>query len=140
MISPLDLTLWVARLQAEVPGLKQVGLAGDLQRVQDKLTVVPAAWVFPGSESVGGTAESPTPRRRMLVGVDLIIAVRHYGDTHGGKAMDLLRPLRQEIWAALNGWQPADATVPVITKGGQPISMNKNAMWWRDRFETSIWS
>jgi len=138
--APLDLTLWVARLQSEVGSLNTVGLAGDLQQVQDITRAVPAAWVLPGSESVPASAESPTPRRRMLVTVELVLALRHYGDTHGGQATDALRVLRKDCWAALVGWQPADATVPVVNRGGQPIGLNKNAMWFRDRFQTSIWS
>lgn len=139
MSGPLDLTHWVARIAAEVSALKKVGLAGDLQKAQNILRAVPAAWVMPGSESVSANEASPQRRYRMRCQVEIIIAMRHYGDTVGGKATDALRELRKEIGDALIGWVPPDALVPVIPKGGSPISMASNAMWYRERFETSVW-
>jgi hypothetical protein len=139
MSGPLDLTLWVDRLSAQVGSLKKVGLAGDLQKAQNILKAVPAAWVMPGAETVSANEASPQRRYRMRCQVEIVIAMRHYGDTVGGKATDALRELRTAIGDALIGWQPPDALVPVIPKGGQPISMASNAMWYRERFETSVW-
>jgi hypothetical protein len=139
MSGPLDLTHWVERLRAEVSMLKTVGLAGDLQRVKNILRAVPAAWVMPGAESVAANEASPQRRYRMRCQVEVVIAMRHYGDTVGGKATDELRLVRTAIGDALIGWQPNDALVPVIPKGGQSISMASNAMWYRERFETSVW-
>jgi hypothetical protein len=139
MSGPLDLTHWVARLSSEVSALKNVGLAGDLQRVKNILRAVPAAWVMPGAESVSANEASPQRRYRMRCQVHIVIAMRHYGDTVGGQATDALRDLRAAIGDVLIGWQPPDALVPVIPKGGQPIRMASNAMWYRERFETSVW-
>lgn len=139
MSGPLDLTHWVTRLGDQVGGLKKVGLAGDLQKVQNILRAVPAAWVMPGPENVDATEASAQLRYRMRCQVDIVIAMRHYGDTVGGKATDALRDLRLAIGTALIGWQPPDALVAVIPKGGQPLSMASNAMWYRERFETSVW-
>lgn len=139
MSGPLDLTHWVERVRAEVDALKTVGLAGDLQRVKNILRAVPAAWVMPGPESVSATEASQQKRYRMRCQVDIVIAMRHYGDTVGGKATDELRELRKSIGDALIGWRPPDALVTVIPKGGQPLSMASNAMWYRERFETSVW-
>ena len=136
---PLDLTHWVARLRDQVESLKKVGLAGDLQKAQNILRAVPAAWVMPGPESVSANESSPQRRYRVRTEVHVVIAMRHYGDTTGGKATDALRDLRAEIGQALIGWQPPDALVTVIPKGGQPLNMASNAMWYRDRFETSVW-
>jgi len=139
MSGPLDLTHWVARLVDQVGDLKKVGLAGDLQKAQNILRAVPAAWVMPGPENVAATEASPQRRYRMRCQVDIVIAMRHYGDTVGGKATDELRDLRASIGDTLIGWQPPDALVAVIPKGGQPLSMASNAMWYRERFETSVW-
>lgn len=139
MSGPLDLTHWVDRLASEVTELKRVGLAGDLQRAQNILRAVPAAWVIPGAEHVAASEANPQRRYRMRCQVDVVIAMRHYGDTVGGRATDALRELRLAIGEALIGWQPVDALVPVIPQGGQPLSMASNAMWWRERFETSVW-
>lgn len=139
MSGPLDLTHWVARLAEQVSALKTTGLAGDLQRAQNILRAVPAAWVMPGPELIAATEAHAQHRYRMRCQVDIIIAMRHYGDTTGGKATDLLRELRADIGHALIGWVPPDALVPVIPQGGQPISMASNAMWYRERFETSVW-
>ena len=139
MSGPLDLTHWVTRLVDQVPDLKKVGLAGDLQKAQNILRAVPAAWVMPGPENVAATEASAQRRYRMRCQVDIVIAMRHYGDTVGGQATDALRALRQVIGNALIGWQPPDVLVPVIPKGGQPLSMASNAMWYRERFETSVW-
>jgi hypothetical protein len=139
MSGPLDLTHWVTRLSDQVADLKTIGLAGDLQRVKNILRAVPAAWVMPGPESVAATEASAQRRYRMRCQVEIVIAMRHYGDTVGGKATDALRELRTAIGDALIGWQPPDALVTVIPKGGQPLSMASNAMWYRERFETSVW-
>lgn len=139
MSGPLDLTHWVERLKDQVSALKTVGLAGDLQRVVDVAKVLPSVWVMPGPESVAASEAGAQRRYRMRCQVDIVLALRHYGDSVGGKATDALRVLRVDIGQALIGWKPSDALVTVIPKGGSPIRMQANAMWWRERFETSVW-
>lgn len=139
MSGPLDLTHWVGRLSSQVEDLRSVGLGGDLQRVKNILRAVPAAWVMPGPETVTANEAGAQRRYRMRCQVHIVIAMRHYGDTTGGKATDLLRVLRTQIGNALIGWRPPDALVPIIPKGGEPIAMASNAMWYRERFETSVW-
>jgi len=140
MSAPLNLQHWVDRLRAEVPALKTVGLAGDMRKVKDLVRAVPAAWVYPGPERVTATDRSPQSYYRMSTEVHVLIAMRHYGDTVGGQAVDALREVRLQIEAALIRWQPPDALVPAVPRGGAPLPIEANAMWWLDRFETSRWS
>jgi len=140
MSAPLDLKHWVDRLNDQTTLLKSVGLAGDMTRAKDLVRALPAAWVTPGPEAVSATDASAQAYYRVRTGVDVVLALRHYGDTSGGKAVDALRPVRAEIAAALIGWRPPDGLVQVIPRGGRPLRIEKNAMWWLDRFETSRWS
>lgn len=137
--APLDLALWVARLEAADTGLKSIGLAGDLARLQSAQGALPGAWVLPADETSEAPADEPSLYQRVRVRVSVVTALRSYGDATAGRATDSLRELRTALITALSGWQPPDAATTVSFVSGRRLGPAKNAMWWEDVFETAFY-
>ncbi|AUN95873.1 phage tail terminator protein [Pseudazoarcus pumilus] len=137
--SPLDLALWAARLESAVTGLKSVGLAGDLARLQNAQGALPGAWVLPADETSAAPMDEPSLYQRVTVRVSIVTALRSYGDATAGRATDALRERRKALITALTGWTPADAASPVSFVSGRRLGPVKGAMWWEDIFETDYY-
>ncbi len=139
MNGPLDLAHWVSRIQARMPGLGTVGLAGDLERVRNAQGALPGVWVLPAEERSAAPESEPSLHQQVRVSVSVISALRSYGDATGAKAADALRAHRAPLIAALSGWQPPDATTTASFVSGRRLGPANNAMWWEDVFETAFY-
>ncbi len=51
---------------------------------------------------------------------------------------DYLESVRDEIKAALVGWQPDGAMLPIQFVGGEIVDANSSHLWWRDVYRTAV--
>lgn len=132
----LDLDVIAARLRAQVPALKSVGGAADLDAAIEGAVTTPSAFVIP----MAYDAEKP-----YLVGVHaqdtteafaVLLVTSNKRDGTGAAALQDLRPLREQVRAALAGWAPDPATgEPVSMTGGRLLAFPAGRLWWADEFQ-----
>lgn len=97
----------------------------------------PAAYVLIMSESadanplIGVHSQIVTTR----FAVEVMVA-NSASPATGGEAQASLEAVRDEIKAALLGWQPAPEAEPISFAGGQLIEFAGNLVIWRDTFTT----
>lgn len=137
----MDIALFVARLQAEVTGLREIEAAAGLDAAMRANRVAPAAYVIPLGERVEqmpfvSTTEHLESR---VFGVIFVVETL---DTTGAPAVLDLRVVRHQVKTALIGWVPDEETgEPVIFLGGVLVQFDGDGrMWWSDEYQfKSYW-
>ena len=132
-----NLTLWQAQLEAASTDLKKIGLSANLAQAQKELKQDPAAFVFPGPDKAGPNTLVNAVSQSVSATVSIVIAIKHAGAKTGGKNIDELNVVRQQINDALLGWQPADADDQVEYANGRLIGFNNQVLWWIDNYQTT---
>lgn len=140
----MDLSPVIARLKAQLSGLKSIGGAADLDAAIDGVVAMPACFVLPLAESgkemdlLSQTAQSI----RQTFGVVHVLGNRR--DATGAAALVDLAGLRTPLRAALVGWVPdASNGEAVYFTGGRLLRLDGDGrLWWIDEFEvkTYYWS
>lgn len=140
----MDLSAIIARLQAQVTGLKSVGGAADLNAAINSVLAMPSAFVMPVREAAshGDTLQRTHQVISQTFGVVLVLSNKR--DASGYAAQLDLAALRAQVKTALIGWIPSAASdQPTHFMGGQLLSMDGDGrLWWMDEFEfkTDYWS
>lgn len=131
----------IARLKECAPSLKSVESAAELAAltVAPPLHRMPAAYVIPLAERAGDNlAATLVTRQRVAtqIGVVLVVAGR-IADAKGGAQVVAIQTPREEIRAALLGWEPVAGHEPLQYVGGELLEFAGGAVWWQDDFATA---
>lgn len=133
--------LVAARLKLKVSGLGMVGDAADLASIRRETLQFPAAFVVlladKGGQNGLNSGNSVSQRREQRLGV--VLAVRNIRSGQGADALHEIDALRQQVDAALIGWQPGtgDTYDPVLFSAGKLLDMSNGEMWWQDEYLTA---
>lgn len=133
----IDLTLWTARIAAEVPALAgQVFDAAEAWRSAEAPPQMPAVYVGPYRDAAHDAANEPS---RYVQDVDAVVSVMlvvaESVDTETGIAtMGDLQAFRRTVAKALLRWRPNDAITPVSYDGGSMVQWVTGKMQWADRY------
>lgn len=140
----MDLSPVVARLKAQLTGLKAIGASADLDAAIDGVVAMPAAFVLPLAEQgtdmglLSSTAES------IVQAFSVIHVLNNRRDALGGAALDDLKTLRANLRVALVGWVPDASSGEAVTfTSGRLLRMDGDGrLWWADEFQvtTYYWS
>jgi hypothetical protein len=134
----MDSAAVIARLQDQVPTLRRVGIAADLQAVFDgKLAdqTGPSAFVVAASErggrpsAVAGAYIQPTSET-----IAVVIMLREISNRAGDKAADELETIKAAVKAAITGWKPAGAFAPYALSSGAIIAFKPGYIAWGYEF------
>lgn len=121
-----------ARLAAQAPLLAQVSSA----LADPPPASYPAAWVLPLAEQIDEQALSGSARVcEQRFGVQLMVRHAARADA-GGPAADALEDVREQVLAALVGWQPPGAAAPIRQVAGRLLRYEDGLAVWRDEFIT----
>jgi hypothetical protein len=124
----------VDRLKAQCPGLRQVLLA--LEGAQPG--GYPAAYVLPLAEDAEHDELLEAHAQRITVRFGVELMVKHAAQAaSGGPAHETLEALRDEIKAALAGWEPGAGFTPVDFAAGRLMDFAGGIAVWRDEFTTA---
>ncbi len=142
MIELIDLNLWVDRLNLLCPSFEsrffQTLPADDLliDRHQS-----PVGFIYVVDDQSDDNQLLTEVRQIMTSSVTIETLVRRTAtrdDLFNSIDSDTLRQSRSEIFNALIGWLPNEATCAVIHKNSQLIKKEKNVLRWADTFYTDI--
>lgn len=120
--------------------INKVGSAISLAAAMDKAPsngvncfVVPVDERPEASRHVSGPA-----LQKIMVTIGVVFAVRSLNDSTGEKGSARLEGARNAVRDALFGWKPEEATAPYLLGNSTLIRMDKNTLWWIDRYQTQI--
>lgn len=128
----------INQLKAECPSFdSRVEPAQSLEALPDDevKNSLPMAFVYSADEdSPGNEVFGDEARINQRFGV--IIVCRNIDLDAGSEPLE---DLRQEVRAALAGYQPTAFNKPVTWVNGRIITTSKRMVWWADTFETAIY-
>ena len=140
----MDLSLIVARLKAQLVGLKVIGASADLDAAIDGVVAMPAAFVLPLAEAASDMGMVSSTGQRIVQAFGVVHVLSNRRDAQGNAAMNDLVALRTALRAALVGWVPDAATgEAIVFTGGRLIRLDGDGrLWWTDEFQliTYYWS
>lgn len=116
--------LIIARIKAEVSGLKAVLPAADLAGVAENAQPSPAVHVIYAGDQVPGSDNQRSTSgalQKVTQQWYAVVAVRNARtQTSGAAARETAGPIITQVLAALAGWQPADAFKPLKRVNAPP--------------------
>lgn len=119
----------VTRLRSQCPALISVEIAYDMNEIASPELDTPAAFVLELEHQADpNTGMGALVSQRCAISFGVIIVAR--------SATDIAEPLkvaRQEVRAALIGWQP-DETAQVTFSGGKHVAVEAGLARWLDTF------
>jgi hypothetical protein len=131
--------LIIAHLKAQVPSLKKVGMAMDLNAAMNETKQFPCAFVMSIAETgaanrymTGAVAQKRTQR------IAVLLAVRNVRDATGQAADTDMDALRSQTDAALFGWQANDTHSPLVFSAGKIMGLINGNLWWQDEYTTEF--
>ena len=133
----MDLSLIIARLKAELTGLKEIGGSADLDAAIAGAVTMPAAFVVPLVERAVTSGVLGNTEQTITGTFSVVHVLANRRDGRGAAAMDDLVPRRAALRVALVGWVPdADNGEPVVYTGGRLLRLDGDGqLWWSDEFE-----
>lgn len=98
-----------------------------------------SAWVVLLSERpTGNTRTAGSALQKVELTVGVVLAVRILNDQSGSKGSSALQAARAAVRDRLYGWQPEEAELPYLMGASDLVKMEKDTIWWMDRYTTSI--
>lgn len=133
----------IARLKAEVPQLRQIDGAMELDDVltNDVRVDTPAVFVVP-LDDIPVADESFTGHviQRITGTVAIVLCLDNYRDALGGESIGSLNQLRHAIRKALLGWVPdANTGEPVQAGPGRLMEFTGGRTWWSDEYQINYY-
>ena len=131
---------WLTRLKDECPSLgTRVFGAAEMAVAKTNSMQTPCAFVIPMAESSKGSFLVGGHSQEITAQIGVYIAVTNKSDVRGEAAHDALEVVRDEVRAALCGWQPKFADLPVDFIAGQIIGYDNYTLRWSDVFTTNYY-
>lgn len=133
------ITETIQRLKDTAVFKKVAGVAA-VERAMTNLTIDPAAFVLPLAESPVGSEQGyfNAMDQEVQAVAGVLIAVRSLQDATGEAVLDVLKPYRDAVGAALFGWAPNTECSELVFAGGQLIGFNNGVVWWQDEYATTF--
>lgn len=130
----------IARLKAELTGVRSVGGAADLDAAMEATVATPAVYVITLAETAGASPYVAGTVQRITQQFGVLSVVNNRRDGAGQAAMDDLTTLRTAIRAALLGWVPDEATASAVQfSGGRLMRFEEGRLWWVDQFQVETY-
>jgi hypothetical protein len=129
---------WIVRLQGQCPSVnKRVFGAAELAALDKTLTgQTPSLYVIPISEQAKSRIIGEFYTENTLLTIAIVTTVRNVQDSRGQGAHQQLEPVRNEIKAALCGWQESTMTHPVHFIQGRIASYDNQLLRYIDVYTT----
>lgn len=138
---PFDTAAVIARLVANVPALRLVAGAAELDAAINSTGAgtVPAAYVLLARESAGASrGSSERVVQQIDVALSVIVAARNYRQADLGNAAGAdLAALVAAVRGALIGWTPSPSdTLPLDLQSGRLEQRQGAQLWWQEIYRT----
>lgn len=117
-------------------GLNNVAGLLELAAVQQAAGALPAGYVVPDSEDVGGGMPAVgTFDQRVVVG--FMVVLRLPPARNERVTDDMLDTLSKAVRGKLCGWTPPEMSRPIVYAGGRLLSVSGQDVSWGLRFRTA---
>lgn len=94
-----------------------------------------AVYVVYSSDDARPNDVTGAVRQQHTVGVDVISAIRDFGDSRGAGAVDEVERMREIVLDRLVGWTPPSAEGEAIEYlRGRLLGFWNRTIWWQDSF------
>jgi hypothetical protein len=126
------MTALIARLRTLAPSFagRIVGAADEAGVLTQQIAVLPAAFVYPIEDTVEPPLGDYHLCQRVIQCWGVIAVLDATADTLGQAAVaDAFGILREEIWAACLGWQPAPLCDPISYAGAKVLKRDAARLW-----------
>ncbi len=133
----MDLASIVTRIKAQCSAIHLVGGAAELDAAMEGVTTTPAAFVLPQSETAGADEGLDALYQIVSLEFGVVLCVRNVRDVAGNSSLTGLDPLRAAVRAALLGWTPTGAALPIEFGGGILYKLQPGELWWLDTYRTA---
>jgi hypothetical protein len=143
--APFDVQLVVARLKAQVIGLRIVGVAADYAAVKSLRDFTPpSAYVLLAQETFepnppghGQRTQQVSVAQRGRVALGVVVAARNYREQAGAQLAGTLQQLLEDVRACLVGWIPDIAGArPMQLQRGDLLQYDDATALWCDVYQT----
>lgn len=135
----MDLQPILSQLEGAVTGTRKIGGAADLAAIQEGRVPAPALYVLPMEESASDMAFAGDNIQRVFAKFAVVLAVSNKADAAGAAAVNSIEALRDQVKAALHGWQAPGSTDCVRFTGGRLLSFSDGVLFWMDEFQTTFY-
>lgn len=123
------LTPIVSRLRTLCPSLASVRHARSRIDVGNDASDVPAVFVHPLNETSGDNQNLQSVVQRRTRNFAVLIAAKISDD-----GAEPLESARDEIAAALVGFEPTANGEPIVHVSGETVEIDGRLIWWRESF------
>lgn len=132
----MDLSPIVARIKAQCPALRTVGVSADMQAAIDGVVATPAAFVLPLREQGQNLGMTSSTGLRLTQHFGVLLVLANKRDAAGAAALDALHAQRVALRTALLGWVvDAASGQPVGYSSGSLVNLDSEGrLWWMDEF------
>ena len=140
MLTLIEQQIEAIRVDGKSP-FRLVDSALSLSSVLSKpIKQSPVAYIVPVSERPGRNERTIGKAMQSLdITFGVVIAVSNINDPSGKRGNAVLESLRKNIRDALFGWSPTSNHQPILLGAGDLVSMDKNGIWWLDKFTTTTY-
>ncbi len=132
----MQLALVIARIDTQMPTLKQVTAAASVPLAIAALKTYPSACVVMPRGNAGKNSLTNALSQRVEDSFAVILAVKNVQDMQGKAAAAEMDTLRLGLNAALLGWTFDAAYEPIEYAGYQLIAYQDGLLFWADHFLT----
>jgi len=139
----LDLGLVVARLKGQCNQLRHVAGVAAYRALTapPPRHLLPAAYVVPMHSRGGSNVRSVGVLQPVAETFGVLLCLGAPADHTGGEAVDDLKAPRDQVGAALLGWQPSQsgsAWDEIVFVDGRLVDVQPGGvLWWQDSYATS---
>lgn len=133
----MQLAPLMARVDTQMPTLKQVTAAASVPMAIEALKTYPSACIVMPRGTAGQNTLTNAVNQQVADVFAVILAVKNVADMHGKAAAAEMDALRPQLIAALLGWTP-DAVVyaPLEYAGYQLVAYQNGLLFFSDHFKT----
>ena len=125
------------RIREQVPSLKEIAGASDLQSLLAGRLADAGCYIIPESDRASENSRVNAVAQRLVEQYSLIFIVRNLRDPRGADAADVCHALRLDALAALVGWIPDPACEAFEKVSGRLISFANGFYIWQDTYRTA---
>lgn len=135
----MNLPAIIARIQSQCPAYASVSGGLDLFRAISNAPVGIHAWVALASESANEPAAANFVQQRISAQFAVLTLVRaDPADDTGIVGYQTLQTARDELFAALIGYQPESHSLPITQASGSLSELDNGFLLWEDTFNTEF--
>lgn len=136
----MQLELIIAALRARCSSFtNRIAGAAQFKLLPESAALaVPCAFVIPLDDNPSESRSQNSVRQSLTDSFAVIVALSNVADERGQGSAHTVDTLRNELWAALLGWQPSDRYDGISYDGGSIVAIDRARLWYQFDFSADM--